>query len=155
MLRDLFSAVERQRAVCSSIELRVTYVEIYNEKIKDLLNPSDANLDVREVPSRGTYVAGPGDRGTAVLRAACSCEMKILSWCSRVLLPKPNWGDVRLLLIGCAPNVERVPNAWKLACDMTTTSAATLRNRFLCRPALNVTIKFGGFTHCFDSARFT
>ena len=38
------------------------YVEIYNEKIKDLLNPSDANLDVREVPSRGTYVAGATDK---------------------------------------------------------------------------------------------
>ena len=39
-------------------KVSMQYVEIYNEKIKDLLNPSDANLDVREVPSKGTYVAG-------------------------------------------------------------------------------------------------
>ena len=34
-------------------KVSMQYVEIYNEKIKDLLNPSDANLDVREVPSKG------------------------------------------------------------------------------------------------------
>ena len=42
-------------------KVSMQYVEIYNEKIKDLLNPSDANLDVREVPSRGTYVAGASE----------------------------------------------------------------------------------------------
>ena len=44
--------------------------QIYNEKIKDLLNPSDANLDVREVPSKGTYVAGATDK--TVTRALAS-----------------------------------------------------------------------------------
>ena len=34
------------------------YVEIYNEHIKDLLQPSNGNLDVREAPGRGTFVAG-------------------------------------------------------------------------------------------------
>ena len=34
------------------------YVEIYNEMIKDLLQPSNHNLDVREAPGRGTFVAG-------------------------------------------------------------------------------------------------
>ena len=38
--------------------LRMQYVEIYNEQIKDLLEPSSANLDVREDPKRGTFVAG-------------------------------------------------------------------------------------------------
>ena len=47
--------------------LSMQYVEIYNEKIKDLLNPSDANLDVREVPSRGTYVAGATDKTVSAL----------------------------------------------------------------------------------------
>ena len=42
-------------------KVTMQYVEIYNEKIKDLLNPSDANLDVREVPSKGTYVAGASE----------------------------------------------------------------------------------------------
>ena len=31
----------------------MTYVEIYNERIKDLLNPGQADLDVRECPKRG------------------------------------------------------------------------------------------------------
>ena len=34
------------------------YVEIYNETIKDLLQPSNTNLDVREAPGKGTFVAG-------------------------------------------------------------------------------------------------
>ena len=36
------------------------YVEIYNEQIKDLLNPDSGggSLDVREAPGRGTYVSG-------------------------------------------------------------------------------------------------
>ena len=35
------------------------YVEIYNEQIKDLLNPeSGHSLDVREAPGRGTFVSG-------------------------------------------------------------------------------------------------
>ena len=33
-------------------------LEIYNETIKDLLQPSNGNLDVREAPGRGTFVAG-------------------------------------------------------------------------------------------------
>lgn len=34
----------------------VSYLEIYNEVIKDLLNPSDKRLEVREHPSLGIYV---------------------------------------------------------------------------------------------------
>lgn len=33
-------------------------MEIYNEHIKDLLQPSNINLDVREAPGKGTFVAG-------------------------------------------------------------------------------------------------
>ena len=34
-------------------------MEIYNEQIKDLLNPeSGLSLDVREAPGRGTFVSG-------------------------------------------------------------------------------------------------
>ncbi len=58
-LIDLFEMIERDDE--TDYRLSMQYVEIYNEKIKDLLNPSDANLDVREVPSRGTYVAGASE----------------------------------------------------------------------------------------------
>ena len=35
----------------------LTYVEIYNERIKDLLNPGQSDLDVRECPKRGNVRA--------------------------------------------------------------------------------------------------
>ena len=38
------------------------YVEIYNEQIQDLLEPSSVSLDVREDPKRGTFVAGATSR---------------------------------------------------------------------------------------------
>ena len=34
----------------------VSYLEIYNEVIKDLLNPSDKQLKIREHPDMGIYV---------------------------------------------------------------------------------------------------
>ena len=66
-LVDLFEMIKRDDEM--DFRLSMQYVEIYNEKIKDLLNPSDANLDVREVPSRGTYVAGATDKTVSTSRA--------------------------------------------------------------------------------------
>jgi len=59
-LVDLFEFIKDDDEM--EYRFSMQYLEIYNEKIKDLLNPSDANLDVREVPSRGTYVAGASDK---------------------------------------------------------------------------------------------
>ena len=43
----------------SDIQVSMQYVEIYNEQIKDLLQPSNNDhLDVREAPGKGTFVAG-------------------------------------------------------------------------------------------------
>ena len=40
-----------------SITVEVSYIEIYNEKVRDLLNPKNkGNLKVREHPSLGPYV---------------------------------------------------------------------------------------------------
>ena len=39
-------------------QFSLTYIEIYNERCKDLLNPSDRDLDVREDPRKGNVVAG-------------------------------------------------------------------------------------------------
>ena len=36
----------------------VTYVEIYNERVKDLLNPEAAELEVREDARKGTHIQG-------------------------------------------------------------------------------------------------
>jgi hypothetical protein len=38
------------------ITVEVSYIEIYNEKVRDLLNPKNGNLRVREHPSLGPYV---------------------------------------------------------------------------------------------------
>lgn len=36
----------------------VSYLEIYNETIKDLLNPSDKQLKIHEHPQQGVFVKG-------------------------------------------------------------------------------------------------
>lgn len=36
----------------------VSFLEVYNEEIKDLLNPSDKKLQIRESPDLGIYVEG-------------------------------------------------------------------------------------------------
>ena len=54
---EIFS---RARAASEDFAVAVTmqYVEIYNERIQDLLNPENSDLDVRESKSLGTFVAG-------------------------------------------------------------------------------------------------
>lgn len=52
---DLFSRISVTKAVDYQVE--VSYLEIYNEKVRDLLNPRNkSNLKVREHPSLGPYV---------------------------------------------------------------------------------------------------
>jgi kinesin family member 5 len=40
------------------VTLKCSFLEIYKEQVRDLLNPSGANLKVRETPSRGVWVDG-------------------------------------------------------------------------------------------------
>ena len=54
-MQGLFECIARAG---SSHTVYMQYVEIYNELIKDLLAPTDNNLDVREDPRKGTMVAG-------------------------------------------------------------------------------------------------
>ncbi len=56
--RDMFDRISKQQKdpnlTCS---VEVSYLEIYNERVRDLLNPSTkGNLRVREHPSTGPYV---------------------------------------------------------------------------------------------------
>ncbi|CAE6516175.1 unnamed protein product [Rhizoctonia solani] len=56
---ELFDRMERQRASDPHVNfvVEVSYIEIYNEKVRDLLNPKNkGNLKVREHPSLGPYV---------------------------------------------------------------------------------------------------
>ncbi|KAJ2841584.1 hypothetical protein IWW36_006212, partial [Coemansia brasiliensis] len=56
--QELFTRIrsesQRDRTVFYRVE--VSYLEIYNEKVRDLLNPMLVNLRVREHPSLGPYV---------------------------------------------------------------------------------------------------
>ncbi|EAR82018.2 kinesin motor catalytic domain protein (macronuclear) [Tetrahymena thermophila SB210] len=52
--------------------VRVSYLEIYNENIKDLLSIEDKNLDLREDPSQGVVVAG-------ITEIECSSTQEIMA----------------------------------------------------------------------------
>ncbi|PFH50565.1 hypothetical protein AMATHDRAFT_60839 [Amanita thiersii Skay4041] len=56
---ELFDRVEAKKAADKNLNftVEVSYIEIYNEKVRDLLNPKNTgNLRVREHPSLGPYV---------------------------------------------------------------------------------------------------
>ncbi|CAM9503144.1 unnamed protein product, partial [Phaeothamnion confervicola] len=52
--RDIFAAIAATPG--RDFLLRVSYLEIYNEEIRDLLNPDGPKLQVREDPRKGVYV---------------------------------------------------------------------------------------------------
>jgi len=56
-----FSSDRRQRKRTPPVlarQVTMSYLEVYNEKIKDLLNPSSQQLELREDSSGGVRVAG-------------------------------------------------------------------------------------------------
>ena len=56
---ELFDRVKQKEEADSKLKftVEVSYIEIYNEKVRDLLNPKNqGNLRVREHPSLGPYV---------------------------------------------------------------------------------------------------
>eukprot|EP00026_Physarum_polycephalum_P000195 Phypoly_transcript_00195.p1 GENE.Phypoly_transcript_00195~~Phypoly_transcript_00195.p1 ORF type:complete len:2011 (-),score=530.90 Phypoly_transcript_00195:36-5696(-) len=54
-IRDIFSHIESSNR---EFLLRVSYMEIYNEVIQDLLNPEAKNLKIHEDIEKGIYVGG-------------------------------------------------------------------------------------------------
>lgn len=58
-MQFLFKVLD-QRGGSSNFTIRVTFMELYNEKIFDLLNPGAAQLDLRQrsLPEQGFYVPG-------------------------------------------------------------------------------------------------
>ncbi|KAL4115819.1 hypothetical protein PRIC2_012825 [Phytophthora ramorum] len=57
VMADIFDGIQNMQADLEFL-VRVSYVEIYMEKIRDLLKPSSTNLNVRESRERGVWVAG-------------------------------------------------------------------------------------------------
>ncbi|KAJ0406057.1 hypothetical protein ATCC90586_002939 [Pythium insidiosum] len=56
-MADIFDGIRHMQAELEFI-VRVSYIEIYLEKIRDLLEPASTNLSVRESRERGVWVAG-------------------------------------------------------------------------------------------------
>ena len=58
ILKDLFQTINEQTD--KDISLKMSYVEIYNEIIRDLLLPNikDSYLDLRDDPVKGICIAG-------------------------------------------------------------------------------------------------
>ncbi|KAF1328333.1 Kinesin-related protein 3, partial [Globisporangium splendens] len=57
VMDDIFDGIQNMQAELEFL-VRVSYIEIYLEKIRDLLEPSSNNLSVRESRERGVWIAG-------------------------------------------------------------------------------------------------
>jgi kinesin family protein 1 len=54
---ELFNRIANSTEENLTYRVEVSYIEIYNEKVRDLLNPKNKdNLKVREHPALGPYV---------------------------------------------------------------------------------------------------
>lgn len=54
---ELFERIANLSSDKLKFQVEVSYIEIYNEKVRDLLNPANkGNLKVREHPTIGPYV---------------------------------------------------------------------------------------------------
>ena len=54
---DIFSFQEEVREE-REVNIWVSYMEIYNESVNDLMDASNINLKIREDPSEGYFVGG-------------------------------------------------------------------------------------------------
>ena len=57
-VRDLFDRVRQGEGTAMGAKIMSSYVEVYNEKIRDLFAPSNRQLVLRESAARGVIVAG-------------------------------------------------------------------------------------------------
>ncbi len=55
-IKDLFKCIESDSD--NNYEIFITYVEIYNEMIRDLLVPASGYLELRDDPQKGVVIAG-------------------------------------------------------------------------------------------------
>ena len=62
-LKDIFSKIQSAEFQQDRYEVKVCYVEIYNEAIRDLLVPKDTGgyLDLRDDPIKGVLIAGSNE----------------------------------------------------------------------------------------------
>lgn len=53
-VNELFAQVKKQKQ--RMFQISVSYIEIYNESVNDLIDPSNKNLEVRESITQGIYI---------------------------------------------------------------------------------------------------
>src|SRR5687768_167022 len=54
---ELFNRINNNQDSEVTYQVQVSYIEIYNERVRDLLNPKNkGNLKVREHPALGPYI---------------------------------------------------------------------------------------------------
>lgn len=58
IIKNMFDSIANESE--KAVEIKVSYVEIYNEVIRDLLvaNSKETYLDLRDDPERGVCIAG-------------------------------------------------------------------------------------------------
>ena len=66
MVRTVFNRIETA-SENMEFAVSVSMCEIYNERIKDLLNPKQDNLKIHEEKDKGVYVQG-------ITESYCSCD---------------------------------------------------------------------------------
>jgi Kinesin motor domain len=66
---------------CSNVkypaQVRVTYLELYNEQLRDLLDPKAPNLQLKEHPEKGVYI--PNQQTVSSCLASVASDMFVLS----------------------------------------------------------------------------
>ena len=70
--------------------VKCSFLEIYNEQIRDLLNPSQTNLQVRESPQRGIYVGDATETVCIVSTTYISADLRVLFLLSPIVCHKRN-----------------------------------------------------------------
>jgi centromeric protein E len=53
-VQQIFNHIDQNSQ--SKFEISVSYIEIYNESVNDLIDPSNKNLEVRESITNGIYI---------------------------------------------------------------------------------------------------
>lgn len=57
-IEQIFGHIQRNASTRMRFLVRASYLQIYNEKISDLLKPEKTNLTIREDRKKGVYVEG-------------------------------------------------------------------------------------------------
>jgi len=55
-IKEIFNALNNKESSISKYLVKVSYIEIYNETVNDLIDPSKKNLEIRESGNKGIFV---------------------------------------------------------------------------------------------------